>query len=268
VPEHATPAPRQARTRLSLEAAFEAAASSLQSLDTGCAQVALVDTRDWQTWQEDANALLDGSERMRVSRQRMQRDRDARMLAYAMHRLFLAHVHGCVPAGVPLYRDTGGRPRLIGDAAWTSLSHADGWLAFAVARTGPVGVDVEPAARSTTIQAIAAEICHPDEWRHLSAWPASRRAPALLDTWVRKEAVLKAVGVGLEVPMASFDARDPRSVRVPGYPGCWRIEQLDAGPNAMAAVAVQQGTRVACVRLRPVGAAAAPCALPDNAITG
>lgn len=252
---------------MTLDAAFVSAVSALPAVGPGCVQVGLADVRDWRAWLDEAGTWLDSAERARASRQRLPHERDARTLAYAMHRLFLARALGCTAAEVPLYRDERGRPRLVGDRAWTSLSHADGWLAFAAAPAGagPVGVDIEPVSRSGRMDEIATELCHPDEWRRLSSRPASGRASALLDTWVRKEAVLKAVGVGLAVPMASFVAARAAPVCVPGFCGRWQVLRLDAGPDAVAAVAALQGTRVVCARLRPRAVATPPSEPSDVA---
>ncbi len=53
---------------------------------------------------------------------------------------------------------------------------------------------------------LAKHICHPNEWRALAHAPANERDHALLRLWVRKEALLKAVGVGLHWDMAGFEA--------------------------------------------------------------
>lgn len=228
-----------------------AAAMSARPLSAGHVQVVFADTDDWLAWEDEAYSLLDAHEQTRVSRQRMPRERRVRAVAYAMHRLLLARALDCDPADVPLYRDASGCPQLEGGVAWTSLSHAGSLLALAIAADGPVGVDIEPASRAGAIGDIAGSVCHPREWDVLASWPATPRAAALLELWVRKEAVLKAAGVGLEVPMESFEALHATPVRVPGFPTSWHVTTLDAGCNATAAVAVAADMEVECVRLRP-----------------
>lgn len=241
--------------RLSLESAF-AAAMHGRSQHERQVQVMLADAREWAAWESDAWALLDVHERMRAARQRRPQERGVRTLAYAMHRVLLAGALGCEPADVPLHRDARGCPRLERDAAWTSLSHAGGLLAFAIGGAGPVGVDIEPVSRHGAIAEIAGAVCHPDEWASLSTEPAHLRAAGLLELWVRKEAVLKAAGVGLEMPMASFTALHSPTVRLPGFPAPWRVTRLESDLQAVAAVATVEGAKAECVRLRPCSAGA------------
>lgn len=83
-----------------------------------------------------------------------------------------------------------------------SLSHAGG-VTLAVRSEGPVGIDHEvlgtPLARDV--------VAHPSE-----------DADAL-SLWVRKEAALKATGLGLQVDPASFWIHDGRVGGLAGYDG-------------------------------------------------
>lgn len=115
-----------------------------------------------------------------------------------------------------------GPPRVVGAPLWASVSRAGGLLAAAVGDGGPVGVDIElPAAASVaTVTAVA---LHPDE-RADDDERATR-------TWVRKEAVLKALGVGLTV--------DPRRLRLSGPDEAprvlgWEADGIPTGPVWLA----------------------------------
>lgn len=107
-------------------------------------------------------------------------------------------VHDCPRCG----SDEHGRPRLLPTAslrspAYVSLARAGDLSVVAITDAGPVGVDVEAegAAEAAEVHEVA---LHPDE----------RMAPRadLTRTWVRKEALLKAYGLGLAV--------DPADVRI------------------------------------------------------
>src|SRR5690606_17107098 len=119
-------------------------------------------------------------------------DRDLATLAYAFHRLLLSAVLECAPADVPLGRDGRGGPVVAGVPVLTSLSHAEGLVAIAASRTGPVGIDIEPASRTADMVEIAGRVCHPRELAALEALPRPERERELLSLWVRKEALLKA----------------------------------------------------------------------------
>lgn len=207
--------------------------------------VAFFALEDWHPWLDGMRAMLDAAERERVARKRRQRDGDDLALAYGLHRLVLGHVMACEARAVPLARDARGRPCVQGEAVQTSLSHADGAVAVAVARRGPVGVDMEAAARSAQMEEIADAVLHPAEQAAMAALPGSARAGALLALWVRKEALLKAAGIGLAREMPGFRAPETTPVPLPAIEGPDGrdvvLRMIDAGRGWMAAVATLPG---------------------------
>ena len=94
--------------------------------------------------------------------------------------------------------DEHGRPHFAGrhDLA-VSLSTAEGVTAAAVTGGSPVGVDIEHVDEGR-FAGIGGVLLHPDE--HADG------AAELARTWVRKESLLKALGVGL--------GTDPRTVHL------------------------------------------------------
>lgn len=213
--------------------------------------VAFLATDAWTGWMPEAMALLSVEERERVQRKRRASDRETTALAYACHRLLLSAVLDCAPGDVPLGRDALGCPMLRGETIRTSLSHADGLVALAVSGGGPVGVDIEPAGRVAGMPEIAARVCHPEELDALAGLPEPDHARALLSLWVRKEALLKAAGIGMEVEMNAFRAPVGRMLPLPGgIAGSAVLRVFDDGNRCLAAVAGPPG-EVASAWLSP-----------------
>lgn len=201
----------------------------------------------WESRLDSLARMLDDRELARVARMRFERDRAALTVAYGLHREMLADELGTTPRQVALYRDDAGRPRVAGDPVWTSLSHASDWVAIAIDRTAPVGVDVEPVARVAAVAEVAEAVLHPDEYD----WAALQGPESgALVAWVRKEAVLKAAGVGLRVPMSAFSALQLDAVRVPGIRGEWHVHDLRVDA-ACAAIATRGRACVACSVMEP-----------------
>jgi 4'-phosphopantetheinyl transferase len=77
----------------------------------------------------------------------------------------------------------------------------------------------------------------------------------LLALWVRKEAFLKAAGIGLEREMQTFPAADNALLTLPRPGGKQaRLQMLDVGPYWVAAVAGSPDTSIESAWLRPVSA--------------
>lgn len=243
-----------------LRAAFDAALPSpdwASAISTGIV-VALIELDDWQPWLSDAGHLIDAADRGRVDRRRFAADRDDLTLGYALHRLLLGAALDRDATDVPLIRDERGCPRLSDGAVWTSLSHVDGCIALAVTAIGPVGIDIESAKRAAVMPEIAERVCHPADAAAIAGLLPPAWNAALLELWVRKEALLKAAGVGLEREMSGFSATENRLL--PLWPPAGELTQLRmlaAGPRWVGAVAGPPGLPIESAWLRPYGVATA-----------
>ncbi|MFC7594814.1 4'-phosphopantetheinyl transferase family protein [Terrabacter sp. GCM10028922] len=129
-----------------------------------------------------------------------------------------------------------GRPRLLDDpSVHLSLSRTPSLVAVALSRSGPVGVDVEPHAAASFAGYVEVAL-HPDD-RAFDADGRRDQPSSDVTAWVRKEAALKALGVGLRV--------DPASVRTPStglseelVAGLPRVTVVDVPVDDAYAVAV------------------------------
>ena len=96
-----------------------------------------------------------------------------------------------------------GKPFCPGVSADFSISHSGSMVWVALCRCASVGIDVErlrplPDAAELTSQ------LHPQEQKDLLALPPAELQTAFYRCWTRKEAVIKAVGMGLSMPLKSF----------------------------------------------------------------
>ena len=209
----------------------------------------------WRPWLEEVLPLLSQAEHDRVRRKMRANDRDELAMAYGLHRLVLAQVLQSEPEEIALYRDTSGRPRVQGDPVQTSLSHAGGAFAVALNSHGFVGIDLESRTRAGELPEIASSVMHSTEVEALAAMTDGMRAEALLALWVRKEALLKASGIGLTREMHSFPAPIGQSVGLPAADGTQgpaaTIHLLEASERWVAAIAGPPGSRVRTCWLSP-----------------
>jgi 4'-phosphopantetheinyl transferase len=149
-------------------------------------------------------AILDSQELQRMRSFYFARDRDRYAVTHANLRRILGAYLKQPPEQVSLRADRLGKPELAqGDSLAFNLSHSRSIAVLAVTHGEPVGVDVEDvrpiepevAARYFS----AAELAALDQLRG-DAW-----LTGFYRCWTRKEAILKAEGVGLHRALDSFD---------------------------------------------------------------
>lgn len=185
---------------------------------------------------------LNGEERERATRFRFDADRHAYIAAHALVRALLSACDGAVaPAAWRFTVTTHGRPEIAADLAGTpplraNLSHTRRLVAAAVCRGHDVGIDTEDAARGTLTMDLATHFFAPAEVAQAQALPAAVRQDALYGFWTCKEAYIKAVGLGLSLPLDSFAfTLDPATLEplsigfAPGSgddPGGWLFRRL------------------------------------------
>lgn len=224
----------------------------------------------------DAAALrgLDAAERARAERFLRAADRARFVTARLVARAALSERLGVAATDVPLgvaptvgspvpQRGGTGRPvvgAVAGRHAVVSIAHAGDVVLVALASVGRIGVDVERRPGVGTIDAEGGPgvpaIATRDLWdvaaggterRVLEALPVGERDDAFLALWTRKEAVLKACGRGLTVPMTELEVTlgdDARLFRAPeavGAPARTTVVDLDVGAGYRAALAVGAG---------------------------
>lgn len=135
----------------------------------------------------------------RAARYRQVADRARFAQARAASRRLLAARIGCRPADVPLVLDAHGKPHVdLPGAPLFNVSHAGGQALIALAEADVVaqlGVDIEWHDADADVDAVL-ELAFTDAERDAVRFAADRRQ-AIYARWVGKEAVLKAVGVGI-----------------------------------------------------------------------
>ena len=202
--------------------------------------------------------------------------REVARLSRALLRLVLARYLDVPPADVDVVRSClhcerpHGRPRLgrrhpteIGTMEF-SVTHGGDLLVLAFADGGFVGVDVEPVGPPVDFRAELIDFTlTAAERERLMEVPAPERTRTFLRHWTGKEAILKALGTGLDVePQAvtlpPFPSNGKASATLPGSRSVdlW-ITAVDVGPAHVCTLATGREVR----KLRSAH-------LPPNVILG
>ncbi len=188
--------------------------------------------------------VLDAEESARLDGFVRPADRDAYAVAHVTLRRLLGERLGRTPEAVVLEREPcthcggpHGRPVVPGNEVHFSLSHTNGLVLIALA-PAPVGVDVEAVPEASTITDVATQL-HPQERAELAGLPAADRAFGFTRCWTRKEAVLKAAGVGLNEDLSRTYVGASAQ---PAADDEWLLTDLPTDPGYAAAVAVRRDT--------------------------
>jgi 4'-phosphopantetheinyl transferase len=151
--------------------------------------------------------ILDQQERERMQRFHFSPDRTRYAVAHANLRRILGAYLQQPAAGLRFHADGFGKPSLHQNESSSplhfSLSHCRSIALLAVATGRPVGVDVEE------VRPIEAEVADShfsaSERVQLNRLQGDAWLLGFYRCWTRKEAILKAEGVGLSRPLDSFD---------------------------------------------------------------
>jgi 4'-phosphopantetheinyl transferase len=196
-------------------------------LDLHLMPVVSEDVRDW--------SVLDAGEQARAERLRRARDRALFIQAHGLLRRVLSRYAPVAPAAWRFVTGRHGKPALCPRthaaelALHFNLSHCADQVAVVVACGREVGVDIERLDALGAADDLAGLILSPAEQQGLpAAGPA--RQQRLLASWTFKEAVLKALGLGLG-PV------DPGQLVVTGDAGTGSWAVRPCAPHAVTQLA-------------------------------
>lgn len=196
---------------------------------------------------EADRAILDHDECERAARFVHEVNRRRHLAAHVAARLLLSRVTGERAERLQFAADANGKPQLVQPAGWHhNLSHSEDWAVIGAQRAAPIGVDVEVLRPVDDAMALARRHYTLAEQAAIArATDAPARDAAFLRVWTRKEACLKAVGLGLRLAPSSFEAGADAGatvahLRTPA--GVMAVEvqsvQADSRPVVMAAARV------------------------------
>ena len=152
-------------------------------------------------------------------------------------RAILGAVTGAAPSDIRFDYGPHGKPSLSHGPPF-NLSHSGGVAILAITDGPEVGVDVE--AWCPVEPSVADRYFTPAEREALAAMPFDL---GFFRCWSRKEAVVKAIGMGLSMPLHAFDVTlggAARIARIDGDdPSAWHLIDLHEPPGASAALALR-----------------------------
>jgi len=221
----------------------------------------LLGQRDVHVWRVDLNQsraiiercrqLLSDDEQDRADRFHFESDRQHFIVARGCLREMLARYLDIGAQTIRFSYTSHGKPELAISYSQArplnfNLAHSGDFALYAFTGVGEIGVDLEHIRPDFTSDDIARRFFSSNEVGRLTGLPANVRHEAFFNCWTRKEAFLKAKGIGLSLPLDQFDVTlapaEPAALLSTRWDETeasrWSLKAIDVGPGYVAAVAV------------------------------
>lgn len=195
-------------------------------------------------------SVLSPDEVERADRFRFQADRERFIVGRALLRTLVGRYLD-VPAGdLRFDYNSHGKPSLASEGLDTAvrfnLSHTQSLAVFAITRGREVGVDLEMVREDFEWEPVARQVLSHAEIAFISAFPPRDQTRMFFVFWTRKEALAKALGRGLTLPLKRLDligesANAGIIVNVDGIAHderVWSVQDLETTSDLTAAIAV------------------------------
>jgi 4'-phosphopantetheinyl transferase len=196
---------------------------------------------------ETLASTLTPDEHERAARFHFDRDRRRFIVARGLLRRLLGHYAGAPAEAIRFAYGPFGKPHLVVDAGQPklefSLSHSEDWALAGFARGREIGVDLEAIRPISDYRDLADTNFAPAETAALLALPEDQQIEGFFACWTRKEAYVKALGLGLSLDLSSFVVTvrpDGGAETIPASPtaSAHRVWGMRALPGFWAAAAV------------------------------
>lgn len=148
-------------------------------------------------------SYISNKKRQRINRYRLRKDAQNSLLGdillhYALRQYFIHNED--VSFGTNEY----GKPFLKSHPnIQYNISHTDNYVACAITKDIPVGVDVE------TVKPIELDLAErfftKNEYKYIANCPLEQQMQCFYRIWTRKESYVKMIGKGLTIPLNSFN---------------------------------------------------------------
>ena len=189
-------------------------------------------------------SCLHADERARAARLRHDRDRNHFIARRGQLRIRLAQEFGEAPEEIRIRMDAHGKPFLPEHPELCfNLSHSHGLALCAIGHGVMVGCDIEWRNPELACRDVADRLFAPSERAALAALPDALWVDGFFNCWTRKEAYVKALGMGLSFSLDAFSVsvapgEPPRLIEA--SPG-WSLSSFEPAPGYQAALVVGDG---------------------------
>ncbi len=200
---------------------------------------------------EHLERSLTPGERERIASLRSDSDRRRATASRGLLRLVLSGYAGRPVAALRFDYGRAGKPALraasLDEPVHFNTTHSGDLMLVAVGRPSSLGIDVERIRPIARAERVAARAYSEGERRRIEDLPPEVRIEAFVTCWTRKEACVKALGLGVWSAFSRFEVSvEPGSpARLLAVDGIasgaedWSLVHLDPAPGFVGALAVR-----------------------------
>ena len=212
-------------------------------------RISLVRTRLTHAARVELRQSLSGDERLKGETHLLESAREEILIGRGVLRNILAAYLGRSPEEIQFQYGRHGKPSLAPVSNHLdiqfNISHSADWMLCALARTNAVGVDVERVRQNVDFTGMARMLFSDLDRREFLSIQEDQRAELFYGSWVRREACVKAIGLGLHFPLAAVrgslgaagDADTPE-IEYAGTRRMYALTDLEMEPGYRAALVV------------------------------
>lgn len=194
----------------------------------------------------DFRAYLAVQENARAERFKFHKDREKYIVGHGLLRVILSLYANVAPEELRFAENRYGKPELVyppGLNLTFNVSHSHERALIGIARDRQIGVDIEYVKKDFEWKEIIERFFSPREVQMINALPKDIQHRAFFTCWTRKEAYVKATGMGLSLPLKEFDVSpvpeattlllsSPEKTR-------WSMKVVDVAESYVGTVAVE-----------------------------
>jgi len=194
----------------------------------------------------ELRARLSAEENDRAEKFKFQKDRKRYILTHGLLRVILSVYADVSPEELKFTQNRYGKPELVHPSGLNltfNLSHSHERALIGIARGRQIGVDIEYVKNDFEWKEVVERFFSSREIQMINALPKNLQQKAFFTCWTRKEAYVKATGMGLSLPLKEFDVSP-----VPGAATLllshkeasqWSMKEVDVAESYVATVVVE-----------------------------
>ena len=172
----------------------------MEVVDSGLSNVylRLYDLNGYKAITPTVTHLLSDEEQIKADRFFKLIHKERYILTRALTRIFLSEISGISADSLQFTKSRFGKPILENESIPFSISHSENYLLLSAAERGNIGCDIESSnnIELSDVTEIAAKIASTKEMNRMIECDEDARKRYASNLWVKKEAWLKAIGLG------------------------------------------------------------------------